>query len=155
MEAKKQKVEQSVFCLPGGTEPTSIEEFSEMFTGVMRDMQGSGVATTHGGIPMWMVVRHRTNIKASLQAKVASIKTSAESSMADFLGTVSGDRARKGGLLGLITGEQLAQDLTAKIWSKEYGFYLTEAKAYGDRRKLPGTPGSAGNRKRKQPDPTP
>jgi hypothetical protein len=135
-EAKKQGMASSVFCLPGGKEPTSVVEFSGMFTGVMRDMQGSGVATTHSGIPMWMVVCHKNNIKQSLAAKIQSIKTSAQSSMADFIGTVGRERARKGGLLGLITGKQLDQDATAKMWSKEYGFYLTETKAYGcaDRR---------------------
>ena len=111
----------------------------------MRDMQGSGVATTHGGIPMWMVLRHQSNIRASLHGKVNDIRTSATSSFEDFIGPDISERAvarrlnspgklkpgilnTRGALLDLISGETAADEKKKDLWDD---FHVTQAAAYG------------------------
>jgi len=141
LAAKEKGVLDTVFNLEGG-EPTDLDEFRAQYTGVMRDMLGSGVATTHGGIPMYLVRRHRENIQSALHKKVTEITASAKSSFEDFVGPKppvnpsvvvdldeEGDeeddegqtkyqewKDSTGGLLRLITGTPLPADGLTETW---------------------------------------
>jgi len=74
----------NVYQYAGSGEPNSIEEFSQVFTGVMRDMGSTAVSTTHGGLPLWLVKRNKKNIRASLAG--AKVSNSSSASLADIIG---------------------------------------------------------------------
>ena len=97
-----------------GKAPTTAGEFAAAYTGTMRDMLTSAVATQHSGIPLWMVKRYARLLRAELN--VANIKTSASSSLADIIGTVRGDGGRDRALMELIVGTPVLRNLVADIW---------------------------------------
>jgi len=104
-----------------GNAPTSAREFAAAYTGTMRDMLTSAVATQHSGIPLWMVKRFKKSLKQELTVK--NIETSASSSLADIVGTVRGDGGRDRALMELTMGTPVSRDLVKDIWDD---FNMTE-----------------------------
>ena len=126
---------ESIFnCEQFSTTPTNAKEFAAAFTGTMRDMLTSAVATQHGGIPLWMINRYSKKIRADLE--VASIKTSSTSSLADFIGVErsEGRGGREMSLMQLIQGTPIPKQDISAIY-EEFNKNARESRGGGEGKK--------------------
>ena len=95
------------------TKINKADEFAEVFTGTMRDMLTSAIATQHLGIPLWFVHRSRKLIKKDLN--ISSVKHSASSSLKDLIGA---EKSKDRSLMQLFQGSSIPRDKCADVWTK-------------------------------------
>jgi len=100
----------------GGSEPKSSTDFANAYTGTMRDMLTSAVATQHSGIPLWMIKRFKKTVKQDLN--VTNLDVSSSSSLGDLLGVQRGDGGRGVSLIQLIQGSPVPQGDLNRIWDE-------------------------------------
>jgi len=99
--------------LKPGHEIKDEDGFANTFTGSMRDMLTSAIATQHYGIPLWHVHRNRKPIKEGLNVK--SVKQSASSSLQDLIGA---EKKKSRSLMQLVQGQAIPGDKCAGVWNK-------------------------------------
>ena len=86
------------------------EDFAEVFTGTMRDMLSSAIATQHLGIPLWFVHRERSQIKKDLDLR--SVKQSTSSSLKDL---IDAEKSKYRSLMQLIQGSATGESRDSAV----------------------------------------
>ena len=86
------------------------EDFAGVFTGTMRDMLSSAIATQHLGIPLWFVHRERSQIKKDLDLR--SVKQSTSSSLKDL---IDAEKSKDRSLMQLIQGSATGESRDSAV----------------------------------------